>query len=142
MIDQITLEDYWHENYSFGAKCRKEGYTNVYDAMPDHPCKVYVIDHDGNRFRSEVVRSGEQMAFHGADRGYDICWWKEVPQYRYGMRLRGFSPGCQPMRGLEDVTDGEGYHNILIYSRQLTDKEIREYELDFLGEKDERGKIY
>ena len=54
--------------------------------------------------------------------------------YRYGMRLRGYSIGCQP----EDVkiveTDSTGrYYDILTYNRELTDKEIKEYELDDLN---------
>lgn len=56
--------------------------------------------------------------------------------YLYGMRLRGFSPGCQPMIGLverqDDVTGR--YHDILIYDRELTDKELNDYELDFIGQ--------
>ena len=55
-------------------------------------------------------------------------------EYRYGMRLRGFSPMCQPMNGLlrrEDDTTGK-YHDILVYSRKLTEKELRDYELDAL----------
>lgn len=53
-------------------------------------------------------------------------------EYRYGMRLRGFSPGCQPMRGLvERVDDPTGrYHDVLIYDRELTEQEVRDYELD------------
>ncbi len=41
--------------------------------------------------------------------------------YKYGMRLRGFSIGCQPMIGLvrrENDPTGR-YHDILIYSRPL-----------------------
>lgn len=55
-------------------------------------------------------------------------------EYRYGMRLRGFSPMCQPMNELlrrEDDTTGK-YHDILVYSRELTEKELRDYELDAL----------
>ena len=56
--------------------------------------------------------------------------------YLYGMRLHGFSPGCQPMIGLverqDDVTGK--YHAILIYDRELTDKELNDYELDFIGQ--------
>ena len=47
----------------------------------------------------------------------------------YGMRLRGFSIGCQPKEGFVDRQDdptGE-YHDILIYDRKLTDKELAEY---------------
>lgn len=54
--------------------------------------------------------------------------------YVYGMRLRGFSPGCQPMNGLverqDDITGR--YHDLIVYDRKLTEKELRDYELDFL----------
>jgi hypothetical protein len=56
--------------------------------------------------------------------------------YKYGMRLRGFSIGCQPMIGLvrrEDDSTGR-YHDVLVYDRQLTDQELEDYELDYLGE--------
>ena len=55
-------------------------------------------------------------------------------EFRYGMRLRGFSIGCQPMTGLirrEDDTTGK-YHDILVYDGQLTEQEIKDYELDAL----------
>ena len=51
----------------------------------------------------------------------------------YGMRLRGFSPGCQPMKGLIERKDAKReYYDILVYDRELSDKELRDYELDFL----------
>lgn len=52
-------------------------------------------------------------------------------EYRYGMRLRGFSIGCQPMNGLirrEDDNTGR-YHDILVYDRRLSADEIDSYEL-------------
>ena len=62
--------------------------------------------------------------------------------YYYGMRLRGFSPGCQPKKGLIGFQDDytRKYHNILTYSRQLTEKELHDYELDFIGETERRKK--
>jgi hypothetical protein len=54
--------------------------------------------------------------------------------YKYGMRLRPFSIGCQPMDGLVKVCLTTGYWNILIYNRKLTDQEVSDYELDYLGE--------
>ena len=55
--------------------------------------------------------------------------------YLYGMRLRGFSPGCQPMDGLDAVMKGnKKYYNILIYNRELTDEEVMDYELDRIPE--------
>lgn len=52
-------------------------------------------------------------------------------EFKYGMRLRGFSIGCQPMRGLirrEDDNTGR-YHDILVYDRRLSADEIDSYEL-------------
>lgn len=52
-------------------------------------------------------------------------------RYYYGMRLRGFSPGCQPMKGLVERLDGFGrYHDILVYDRPLAQEELDDYELD------------
>lgn len=55
--------------------------------------------------------------------------------FLYGMRLRGFSPGCQPKDGFverqDDVTGK--YHDILVYDRELTEDELKNYELDFIG---------
>lgn len=54
--------------------------------------------------------------------------------YYYGMRLRGFSLGAQPMKGIIEAFEGIGrYKNILKYSRPLTAEEIKDYELDYLG---------
>lgn len=56
-------------------------------------------------------------------------------EYKYGMRLRGFSLGCQPMKGFlrrEDDTTGK-YYDILVYNRPLTESEIYSYELDSLN---------
>lgn len=54
--------------------------------------------------------------------------------FRYGMRMRGFSIGCQPKYGFvrrEDDKTGR-YHDIIVYERQLTQKEIEDYELDYI----------
>lgn len=55
-------------------------------------------------------------------------------EYRYGMRLRGFSIGCQPMQGLDHAEDDPTgrYYNILVYNRPLTEQETKDYELDEL----------
>ena len=59
----------------------------------------------------------------------------EVEMYKYGMRLRGFSIGCQPMNGLIDWQDTEGkYYSELTYNRKLSTEECEQYDLDFLGE--------
>ncbi len=57
-----------------------------------------------------------------------------MTEYRYGMRLRGFSIGTQPKDGLirrEDSND-DRYYDILVYGRPLTQEELRDYELDDL----------
>ena len=55
--------------------------------------------------------------------------------YCYGMRLRGFSIGCQPMDGFYERTDDVTgkYHDVIWYTRELTDDECKHYSLDFIG---------
>ena len=53
----------------------------------------------------------------------------------YGMKLRGFAPGCQPMEELVDWNDcepGDPYHSILLYRRELTPEEIKQCDLEEL----------
>lgn len=61
---------------------------------------------------------------------------KEMMMYKYGMRLRGYAPMCQPMKGLiTNMDDPSGkYWDILFYNRKLTAREVNDYELDFIGE--------
>lgn len=60
---------------------------------------------------------------------------KEQTEYRYGMRLRGFAPGCQPKGVIERLDDTTGrYYDIITYDRPLTAAEIENYELDDLNE--------
>lgn len=60
--------------------------------------------------------------------------------HKYGMRLRGFSIGCQPMDGFVARTDDPKgrYYDILIYDRVLSGKEVMDYELDYLGVEERR----
>lgn len=62
--------------------------------------------------------------------------------YAYGMRLRGFSPGCQPKDGLVERVDSNTrkYYDILLYNRPLTDKEIFDYDLTYIPVLDWRDK--
>lgn len=56
-----------------------------------------------------------------------------MSEYKYGMRLRGFSPGAQPKEGFMERQDGTGrYWDILVYNRPLTEQELADYELDDL----------
>ena len=62
--------------------------------------------------------------------------------YKYGMRYRGFAPMCQPMDGLISACDGDGdYYNYLYYDRRLSDKEEKDFELDYLGYKFKMGDL-
>ena len=54
--------------------------------------------------------------------------------YKYGMRLRPYDIGCQPRGVIGFNNYVEGYHSLIFYKRELTDKEISEYSLDYLGE--------
>lgn len=64
-------------------------------------------------------------------------------KYKYGMRLRGFSLSCQPMKGLTGVEDDPNgrYYDILTYERQLEPKEMQDYELTFIGKYETQGGI-
>ena len=53
-------------------------------------------------------------------------------EFKYGMRLRGFSLGCQPMNGFIRREDSEMYHDILVYDRQLSRNEVYSYDLSEL----------
>ena len=59
--------------------------------------------------------------------------------YYYGMRLRPFSIGCQPLKGIVEAREDKSgkYWNILKYSRELSKTEVEDYELDFLGKDNE-----
>lgn len=60
-------------------------------------------------------------------------------RYIYGMRMRGFSLGCQPMLGfVERRDDPTGrYHDLIVYDRKLADDEVCAYELDYIGTQNE-----
>ena len=59
----------------------------------------------------------------------------------YGMRLRGFSPGTYPKDGFIEVIDDQAliptdlktrYYDFLVYDRELSNDEVKAWELDFL----------
>ncbi len=57
-------------------------------------------------------------------------------EYRYGMRMRGFSLGCQPKQGFierQDDTTGK-YYDVIVYDRELTEEEVDQYDLDLIKE--------
>lgn len=84
-------------------------------------------------------RKNEQDYFNrkpGERPGDFVTIERDDMEYKYGMRLRGFSPGCQPMNGFvrrEDDITGT-YHDIIVYNRPLTAEERKQYELDDMTE--------
>ena len=62
------------------------------------------------------------------------AWPEGTTRWFYGMRLRGFSIGCQPKEGfVERLDDPTGeYWDIIVYDRALSDKEVDAYDLDFV----------
>lgn len=58
-----------------------------------------------------------------------------MKKYVYGMRLRGFSLGCQPMDGFIERRDSltKNFYDVIVYSRLLTEKELKDYDLTFIG---------
>ena len=60
---------------------------------------------------------------------------KEMKKYVYGMRLRGFTIVCQPMDGFIERRNSpaENFYDVIVYSRLLTEKELKDYDLTFIG---------
>ena len=57
--------------------------------------------------------------------------------YKYGMRLREFGIGCQPSGVINhEYADKQkcGYWSFIWYESPLTDKQIADYDLDFINE--------
>lgn len=57
--------------------------------------------------------------------------------HKYGMRLRGFSPGAQPKgvvlaENADKIT--QKYYNYIYYAEKLSEKDRATYDLDYLGE--------
>lgn len=99
------------------------------------PAGIVTVFIDGNP--AETIRPGaagylELLAMANKERRENNK--PEFTIYEYGMRLRGFAPACQPMDGFiyrrDDAGTGRKYHDIIAYSRPLTDQEISGYELD------------
>lgn len=59
--------------------------------------------------------------------------------YRYGTLLRPAGPGAVPREGLHAVEEGivmphgRPYWSIVDYERSLTEEEVKQYELEFIG---------
>lgn len=79
-----------------------------------------IIDYYGGRISAANVKEALRFYMQSHKR-----------EYKYGMRLRGYSPGCQPKGVLrrEDDTTGR-YHDIIVYDRKLSNDDLRDFELE------------
>ena len=79
---------------------------------------------DGVSTNSEIAENNAEVV-----NANEIC-----EEYRYGMKNRGYSIGCQPMRGLLRREDDETneYLDIIVYDRELSIEEITQYELEYI----------
>ena len=57
-------------------------------------------------------------------------------KYLYGMRLRPFGIACQPKEGFIERRDDPSnlFWDIIVYNRKLTNKEVYDFDLQFIGE--------
>lgn len=57
-------------------------------------------------------------------------------KYLYGMRLRPFGIACQPKEGFVERRDdsSNAFWDIIVYNRKLTNKEVYDFDLQFIGE--------
>ena len=77
----------------------------------------------------------ESLVWYLLDHGYGLDVY-DVTVYKYGIRIRPFGPGCQPLQGFlwrEDDRSGK-YHDIIVYKEKLTETERIHYSLDSLNE--------
>ena len=56
-------------------------------------------------------------------------------KYLYGMRLRPLGIACQPKEGFVERRDDSSnlFWDIIVYNKELSNKEVDDYDLKFLG---------
>lgn len=106
------------------------------------PNNARILVHTDTTFQYEASRRWTKIYKDFKDK--KISFEVIIMHYVYGIKLRGFSLGCQPMQGfVERKDDPNGkYYDLLIYNRRLSDKELSDYELEFCGVKEENNKNY
>ena len=107
----------------------KVEYVKKYQAKRD-AIMLRPSKEDGARIRQAAADAGMSV------QGFMLMLFEEYmtshpKEYKYGMRLRGYSPGAQPKGVLrrEDDTTGK-YCDIIVYDRPLSAEEISNYDLD------------
>lgn len=117
------------------------GLTNGFDRAFAETEAIDIVKCSECRHRTECISEVVFSTHRGGNshfRSVDYCSLGER-EYKYGMRLRGFSIGCQPKKGFIERTDDMSgkYYDILAYDRRLTEQELADYELDYLGKETE-----
>ena len=107
----------------------KVEYVKKYQAKRD-AIMLRPSKEDGARIRQAAADAGMSV------QGFMLMLFEEYmtthpAECKYGMRLRGYSPGAQPKGVIrrEDDTTGK-YHDIIVYGRPLSAEEISNYDLD------------
>ena len=116
----------WHNLkkcwYAVDTKERREVATKVVNREKDHAPYIFQEKPEKAAVNQEPAADHQEPE-------------KEPEKvYKYGMRLRGFSIGCQPKEGfIERLDDTTGrYYDIIAYNRALSADEINHYSLDLL----------
>ena len=107
----------------------KVEYVKKYQAKRD-AIMLRPSKEDGARIRQAAADAGMSV------QGFMLMLFEEYmtthpTEYKYGMRLRGYSPGAQPkgvLRREDSMTDK--YYDIIVYDRPLSAEEISNYDLD------------
>ena len=118
----MTMRD-WGETLGVNPKTIKR---RLREGRP--PDEVFSTD---RRVNPDKYGKYLKKYFNKIERESDM---RETKEYKYGMRLRGFAPACQPMQGLirrEDDPSGR-YCDILVYDRLLDGEEMSQYSLDLV----------
>lgn len=98
--------------------------------------KEYMNRETGEVLTEEAARLQWQEEYDGGDPTNPEKFTDRYAElvYVYGMRLRGFSIGCQPKEGFVERRDDRSgkYYDLIYYNRPLTEKEVADYELDYI----------
>lgn len=89
---------------------------------------------------TESVNSGwVHLTIEKAKKALELLKEETLLLYRYGTLLRPAGPGAVPREGLHAVEEGivmphgRPYWSIVDYERSLTEEEVKQYELEFIG---------
>lgn len=92
--------------------------------------RVLIYNSPYSQYEASLRWAKIYKGFHDKKIKFEVI----IVRYTYGMRLRGFSLGAQPINGFIERKDSldKKYHDLIVYNRKLTDEEITQYELDLI----------